>query len=225
MIALGGGVTSALLTGAALSHAGDKALEDVPEYTRKPTTFQAAKKDYGTDVGYMQSRNFDSAMVVPKQDITKAYDNTSSEKLKILLRRAKEHGLVITGEGYRRPGIVEHEIGHAIAKNTGTPWEKFTQGRAAPVLGTLAGIAGLGAGLHAGRKWGPVAGGLAGLGISGLGNIPNIHGEMIANQYAKELLPEGTKSVSTWPFLGSYVNAGVTAPTVAGALAGLLGHK
>lgn len=230
-IAFGGGVTSALLAGAGLSRAGQHAIEEVPEYKRKPGTFREAKKEYGLNVGYAQNEDIDNAMSIPKQELQElsanyaAHEPTdTSTKLKQFLRKAKEHGLIVTGEGYRRPGVVEHELGHAIAQNMGTPWERFTHSRIAPLLSLLGTAGGMGAGLYAGKKWGPAAGALAGLGASALGNVPTIHGEMVANQYANELLPENAKSVKTWPFVGSYINAGVTAPTVAGALMGLLGR-
>lgn len=227
-IALGGGVTSALIAGAALHRAGKEAIGDVPEYgKRKPGAFAKAKKEFGVNVGYQDEPAMkDNALFAPKEILTEATaDSPDNLKLKILMRKAKEQGLVVTGEGYKRPGIVEHELGHAIAKSKGTPWEKFTHSRVAPVLSTLSSLTGGILGYGVGVKHGPLAGALTGLGISGLGNLPTIHGEMIANRYASELMPEKKERVSTWPFVGSYINAGVTTPTVAGALAGLIGRK
>jgi len=224
-IAAGGGLTTALLAGKALHHAGKTTMESVPEYKRKPKTFQEAKKDYGVNVGYSHGGDFENAASIPKGELKDAYEDEKTVKLKKLIQKAKQHGIVMTAQGYRRPGIVEHELGHTIAREKGTPWEKFTHSRAANALYNVSQLAGMGAGIYAGGKYGPLAGAAAGLGTSALAGAPFVHGEMIANRYGNELLPEDKPRIATWPFVGSYINRAITAPTIAGGLTGLLAHR
>jgi hypothetical protein len=226
MIAMGGGVTTAMLASKLIERVGQHALSEVPEYKRKPGAFQKAKKEYGVDVGYAHGVGKDNAGFARKEELREAANagEDYSEHYRKLLQKAKAQGLVITAKGYRRPGVVEHELGHAIAAK-GSGLERFTQGAWAKGLSGLGSVGGLAAGVYAGAAHGPLAGALTGLGVAGLGNLPLISGEVLAHRYGKELLPKGREGINSAPFVGSYINSGITAPTVAGALMGLLGRK
>jgi len=226
MLAMGGGVTTAMLASKLIERAGQHALSEAPEYKRKPGAFQKAKKDFGVDVGYVHGEGKDNAMFARKEELREAANagEDYSEHYRQLLQKARAQGLVITSKGCRRPGVIEHELGHAIASK-GSGLERFTQGAWAKGLSGLGSVGGLAAGVYAGATHGPLVGALTGLGVAGLGNAPLIAGEVLAHRYGRELLPKNREGIDPTPFVGSYINAGVTAPTVAGALMGLLGRK
>lgn len=141
-----------------------------------------------------------------------------------LLERAEsavgKHGLVISGTYTKKPHILAHEVGHAIAGQRGTPLEKFTSSPAAGTLGTFAGPAGVLAGLAiGGSRYGKGLKGLiraagGGAAVGGLLSAPAIYGEHAANRYAMDVLPERLKERTSFaPTIGSYY-AGALAPGV-----------
>lgn len=226
-----GGLVAALTGGAYLGYKGDQNLKSLPTVRGKPKAVGALKKEHGIDVGYAHSPAAagENAFFATKKDLEDIIKDPMLDKKDIktftkLVRQAREHGLIVTGKGFKKPGVIEHELGHALAANKGTPWEKFTHGDVPPALQLLGTMGGLGGGYIIGGMKGPLVGALTALGISGLTSVPMVHREMIANRYGAEMMtPEMQEKVKNWPFLGSYINAGITMPTVGGALSGL-GH-
>jgi hypothetical protein len=232
LVSFGGGILTSLVTQATLGHYARKHLaEDVPTVRGVPSAFKGAKKDYGMNIGYVHDpKEGENAFYITKEDLKDALQNSDNDPffdakpITKMLHSAKQHGLVITGKGYKKPGVIEHEIGHAIAKHKGTPWERFTHSWAADPLMDLGWGLGIMGGQLAGTRYpglkGRALGALVGGGIAGLGTLPSVSREMSADRYAKDLMSEDmAKRVKTWPFIGGYANPGITLPLVSGFLA------
>jgi len=226
-----GGMLASLAGTIAFGRLANEHLKSLPNVRGTPSTFAEVKKDQGLNVGYLHDPRIagHNAFYVPKDvliDRLKEPDleKATTKQLTQMLRKAKQHGLVITGTGFKKPGIIEHELGHAIATHSDSPWDKFTHSSLAPGIGFLGWLAGIASGHYMGSTRGMRAGALTGLGVSGLGAIPMISREMTADRYGHELMdPEKVKQEKTWPFIAGYANPLITFPTVAGALSGL-GH-
>lgn len=232
VISLGGGMIAALVTGAGLMHIGTKHLAELPTVRGVPSTFKDVKREHKLNVGYMHSPSVagDNAFFATKKDLEDIIKDNKDNPLfdpksfGRMLRAAKQHGLVVTGKGFKKPGVIEHELGHAIATHRGTDWEKFTHEAAAPVLNSLGMLAGIGSGMavaltgSAGPRRRALAA-LTGGGVASLFNVPLVSRELTANRYGRELMDDETNDkVKNWPFVGTYVNSGLTFPAVSSSL-------
>lgn len=195
-----------------------------------PKSVRQAKKDYGVDVGYIGNSPMiqDNAFYVPKEDVRAAMKevNATSAELTRALRAARKHGLVVTGEGFNKPGIIEHELGHAVATHKGGPLERLSHTALAPVSAGLGVQLGMAHGINTGIKTrSALRGALAALSLSGPTALPLLYREHAANRYAREIMNDDmNKRVSYTPTLGSYAFGTAGAPAVFGGAVGLA-HK
>lgn len=200
------------------------------------------KTQHGLDIGFLHSPKYlknDAAYLSQesvltevggtREDIARQVEQglltpRKAKGVLSLLDRAEgsvgKHGLVVSGTYYKKPHILAHEVGHAIAGIKGTPLEKFTDSRTAAAIGMLAAPVGALTGLAiGGSRYGKGLRGLAravggGAAVGGLLGAPVIYGEHAANRYAMDVLPERLKERTSFaPTIGSYY-AGALAPGV-----------
>lgn len=224
-----GGLAAAGLARDTLSGAltGSRTGESHVSPQRVNTLLQQVKDQHGVDVGYLHSPGIlgRSAGYMTPENVSGAVrrlrtlgDEASVSKLESARRPG---GLVITGTQFKKPGVLEHELGHAIAANVGNPVERTILNEnvqsAAPLYHDLPSLI---MALRFGGK-GPVSGALAGALTGALTNAPSLYAEYSANKYGSKLLgnkedPDKNMSLLTY-LASSAVPYGVT-----GALYGLL---
>jgi len=222
-------VTSDLVTGKAMDFLREKGMEHLKTLpTSRRDIRGEVQEKYDIDPGYAYVPRLSrgNAMFINRGDIKDYLRRNADLDPKIkkkLVKGTGKHGLVVAGKGWKKPGIVEHEFGHAIAQHKGTPLEKLVHkpwvedyGRYYHTIpshligGTAGRLRGAGAGV--------LAGGLAGL----LLGMPSIYREMVADKYGEELASEADrKKIKNWPFLGSYIaQAALPAAATGGVVGG-----
>jgi len=137
--------------------------------------------------------------------------------------KAGKHGIIITGRYTKKPEIIAHELGHAVAKYKGTalerlssqPWVKNYRMYYHTIPAYAAGIA-------AGRAFGPVGGALIG-GLTGLAtDTPTLYNEYTANRYAKQLMNPDVSTALNLKALSTYLAGAGVGSALTGAVSGFL---
>ena len=205
---------------------GIEHLETLPTSHREKAIMRQVKNDYGIEPGYLYEPRLSrtNAMFVKPEDVESfAQSSILDPKIKEKLRsRVGPEGLVLVGKGWKKPGVLEHEFGHAIASYKGNVLEKAVHRQGvedyAPYYRNLPSFV---LGGVAGRMRGPLAGGAVGA-LAGLVlGSPIIYRELLADHYGKKLMrEEDIAKNKTWPFIGSYVTPAVVPPAVGGAVVG-----
>jgi hypothetical protein len=208
----------------ALSH-----LKTMPTMRREDTVLNQVKEKYDVEPGYLYSPRLagQNAFYVDRPAVDRFLQTNPDMDPKLrkqVLQSAKRHGLIVAGKGWKKPGVVEHEVGHAVATHAGGPIERFVHRPGVSEYekyyhtvpsAVLAAVAG--------RKYGPLTGGAIGA-LTGLTTgLPMLYRELAADRRAREFMRDKDKEmVSNWPFVGSYL-AGATVPFAAsGAGIGLV---
>jgi hypothetical protein len=202
-------------------------LKGLPTSRREKSIMRQAKEDYGVESGYayVPKLSRGNSMFISSDNI-KEYMRRNADLdpkiMKALTKNVGKHGLVVAGKGWKKPGVVEHEFGHAIAQEGGSPLEKLVH---KPWVDDYeryyhtipSHIVGGATGRFKGGAAGMLAGALAGLAFGS----PRIYREMIADKYGKKLMTEKDKArTSSWPFLGSYIAQAAVPATVTGGVVG-----
>lgn len=219
-IALGSDYAEQSIVGAlqdkAMAH-----LKTLPTMRREDTVLRQAKDKYGVEPGYLYSPRLagQNAFYINKGSVDKYLQANPEMDPKLresILQRAGKHGLIVSGKGWKKPGVVEHEVGHAVAANAGGPIEKFVHKPEVAAYSkyyhtvpsaVLAAVMG--------RRAGPLVGGAVGA-LAGLTTgMPTLYRELAADRRAREFMTDKDKAkISTWPFIGTYL-AGATVPFAA----------
>lgn len=205
--------------------AGPRMSEEGIEASR-----QRALKLFGVDIGILHTPElFDgNAGYFNRKSAVEFSRNLDRDKLvdpafKLKIKNAiGRHGLIVIGKGYKRRGVVEHEIGHGISTYKGTPFERWTHkpgvigasGLYSTIPSTIAGSV-------LGYKYGIPAGVLGGAALGVLTNFPELYSEHSANRYARKLMTDAmNKRVSYFRTLGGYVVGSALTPAISGGLGG-----
>ena len=195
---------------------------------KAPNLIQAyrnLKKKYGLDVGITYSPLVDrNAMYMPPDVVSDIKGEQLSATEKKLMQHSKKHGLIVLGRGFNKPGVLAHEMGHAVARFKGGPIERSVHGSwpsslAYGLLGKAPAI--IGGGVLGMLGLGPIGAGL-GAGAGGLlTGLPTFYREHAANRYARKLMDEKTNErTSFWPSLGTYVSSATLGPATMATLIG-----
>jgi hypothetical protein len=209
------------------------------------------KQKYNLDVGYLHSpdiagsnagfstrKNVDKHVKTvrellkggdkdnPPYGLTKKELRHLEKGIDELGRNVRKGGLVITGTHFKKPGTVEHELGHAIAASRGNPIEKAIIQKNIPEWSELYhAIPSTLAGLYGGGRYGPLKGALIG-GLTGLAtNAPTLYAEYSANKYGDQLLDESKPTQSKNTAYGTYLAGSAVPSALTGATFGLLNRK
>lgn len=225
-----------------------KVLKGLPRNMDIPEAIDQTAKDYGVRIGYSKAPTvmtgnagyLDTGYVADrfggKKKLMTELEAGSKDKktdpdTRAMARElfrgvgaSKKHGVIMTGSGFAKPGIIEHELGHAIAKHKGTGLERFVHNPMVeglrPFYGSVPAFA---LGSYLTSKGRPGAGALASLGWAGLTMAPTLYREHAANRYAREMMDEKTnKKMRYWPFIGTYATSGIVPSVAGGMLAGEL---
>ena len=134
----------------------------------------------------------------------------------------RPHGVILTGRHFKKPGTIEHELGHAIATHKGSFLERMSH---KPIprgigegLNALTPLVGLGVGVTKG----PIVGALAGTAAGLLTNAPTIYGEYAANRYGDQLLRPGEAQHGKNLAFGTYLVGSAMPAAVTGGITGAL---
>lgn len=144
------------------------------------------------------------------------------DDLKKSMRRS---GIIITGKHFKKPGTIEHELGHAIAANKGNVVERALIKYDVPGWSTFYHtIPSYIAALVGGSK-SPLTGMLAG-GLTGLAtDIPALYTEYSANKYGDELLDKDAPQHSKYKSYGTYLSNAILPFLITGGIYGLSKKK
>ena len=246
---LGGGAAvsglSHLLTeeGRGMGHTSPQRVQALLDQVRAEhdldVGYEHAPEIVGSNAGYMRPGvpekivgDLRKALDDPKSKVpgSKTYIHPTerrqySRMIAKLEGASRPGGLVLTGTHFKKPGTVEHELGHAIAGSRGNILERAaTNTEADPFYyHTLPSY--LAAFLGA-RKGSPLMGAVAG-GLTGLAtSAPTLYAEYAANRYGDQLLDPAEKDKhGKWKGYGTYLaGAGIPA-ALTGALYGLFRRK
>ena len=229
--------------GAGMSHTSN---------TRIAKLLETVRKRYGIDVGYvhdpyivgenagfatpeMMNSNIAGIDKVLNDPATRnqsapEYVHPSKRRAMIshvdeLKKKMRNNGIIITGKHFKKPGTVEHELGHAIAANKGNFIEQATAKYNVPSYSTAyhtlpSYMAALAGGSKSSLK-GILAGGLTGL----LTDVPTIYSEYSANKYGDKLIKPGSPQHAKAKAYGSYLSNAILPFAVTGGLYGLAKRK
>jgi len=220
--------------------------------TRIAKLLEIVRKRYGVDVGYMhdpyiagenagfatpEMMNKNIAGINTALNDPATRDHSAPEYVHPSKRRAmishvdelkkkmRNNGIIITGKHFKKPGTVEHELGHAIAANKGNFIEQATAKYNIPSYSTAyhtlpSYVAAFAGGGKSPLK-GALAGGLAGL----LTDVPTLYSEYSANKYGDKLMKPGSPQHAKTKAYGSYLSSSVLPFAVTGGLYGLAKRK
>lgn len=152
--------------------------------------------------------------------------NLSARKREEIKRHRGRSGLVLFGEGFRKPGILAHELGHAFAQEKGNVLERgatdlaMATGPRSLITHVIpsAVLAGL-----AGRRFGPIGGALGGVGAGLVTNAPTLLSELAANRYAGKFLTEEEKEATKGFYTPQWLRYASGSALPFGLLGGLVG--
>ena len=145
-------------------------------------------------------------------------------RLDQIIDRKGQHGIILTGRHFKKPGTMEHELGHAIAMHRGNPVERFIGdhglGSGTPSFPTrvLPHIVAIATGILKG----PLAGASAGAASGILAQSPRLYSEYSADKYGDRLLDRSAPYQRSFlPRLTYLTNAALPA-MISGGLSGIL---
>ena len=252
--AVGAGVLGEL-TGSALTHILGKSVQQeaktLPHVSPQAVNraFEFVKKKHGLDVGYMhdpyltglnagysprkslldRAKQTEKVIEGPfKEGIPPATRRALKRRIEKIRERMGRHGLVMTGTHFKKPGTVEHELGHAIAAHRGSFLERLGHGELPKYSLLYHTLPSYGAALAAGLKKGPLAGLAAGGLVGALTELPTLKAEWAANKYAEPIIKEvhpGRPLHGKWKAYGTYVLPSTLPYAISGLLMGLVGRK
>jgi len=212
----------------------------------------AVKKKHGLDVGYrhdpvaissnagymtsdMWSRSAEG--IEKRINDPRSHDPQSAEYVhpstrRMLIKKVddigksmRRGGLVMTGKHFKKPGTVEHELGHAIAGSRGNAVERATIQHDIPKYSPLYHTLPTYLAAFKGGGKGPMVGALAG-GLTGLlTDIPTLYAEYSANKYGDKLMSKDQPQQGRNKSYGSYLASSVLPGAITGGLYGLAKRK